>query len=1253
MKRALAGLAVLLGAALAHAGEPDFLLRLERRTTADLESLVSDGVTVVLDARTLLLVQGDDALQARLQEQGWRTSVVDTEPWRWDYVQAGLREDSDPSVLSASGPIVLSAENWVLVRVPAGASLEPLTGAGAFLYRLPREGIAAPRVLDRGEAARRRSSGDDAPDPVVQKIVAGISPTAIDGYWADLAENPPTGTRFSQSQGCRDASTYCHDHFTGLGLTAEYQNWSASHAPNAIGTRLGAIDPSRVYVVIGHVDDLPSSGPAPGANDNASGTVNVLESARALSCWATRNTVKFIACTGEEQGLLGSDAYAADAALRGEEIRGVINMDMIGWMGNGAPNPENLDLNFNGPSEWLGEAFAAAATTYGTGLTVDAFYCPSLTASDHASFWERGYPAVCGITDNEGYCGHGGNYPYYHQSSDTIANCGDTQFFHAVVRTSVATLAELAGAFKISFGKEAFPCGADLTVLLGDPDLDTDPGSPQTVAVEVWSTSEPTPATLLLTERGDHSMIFEGTLPTTAGPPVAGDGLLSVAPGDLLHARYVDARDCDGSTGVTYVADSRVDCTGPAISAVGTTSVSDTAAKIVWTTDEPADSVAVWGPVVPPSTTSTGNAEAVAHEVGLSGLQSCTVYWFEVRSTDGAGNIARADNGGGFFHFETLGNFGAGLQPCHAGRVTIDRAAWACGEEASFNVVDLDLNADPGAIESVPLHVTSTTDPAGEWVAATETGPNTSRFAARMPLATGTPQPDGVVQVDDGDTLTVTYRDADDGAGSSAISYATASLDCTGPRVSNLRIEAITDARATVRFDTAEPGDTVVEWGTTPALGQVVSSATATTSHAATLTGFDACQEIFVRVRSTDERGNEAVADDAGQPFAFRGGLIPGLYWKASFEGGSAGWTLQGEWEIGPPGARGGSAGGWPDPAAAYNHSAALGHDLTGHGSFAGDYEPGRTEAARSPLLDATTWQRTKLIFYRQLNSGFGDLATAWLYNPVGLSFYSSANFPVTENGWSMQTYDVAAYVDGKPSVQLEFREKANNSGNYSGWNVDDVIFKDGALPDYGPCGGCAAGPAFAGADRAVDADACGAGGIVVSWPRAASWGTGGGGSYAVYRGVAPGFPADAAHLVAAGIGMTSFEDANAPAGSLYYLVRAENDESCGGGPANQGVTDDNAHYVAVASTSSLPLPLEVGSLAVSLVGDAHVRLAWGADSGVSLHRVYRSLGPEPGGFSAIGETADQRFDDLGQGADRENYFYLVRGLNACGQEGP
>jgi hypothetical protein len=174
-----------------------------------------------------------------------------------------------------------------------------------------------------------------------------------------------------------------------------------------------------------------------------------------------------------------------------------------------------------------------------------------------------------------------------------------------------------------------------------------------------------------------------------------------------------------------------------------------------------------------------------------------------------------------------------------------------------------------------------------------------------------------------------------------------------------------------------------------------------------------------------------------------------------------------------------------------------------------------------------------------------------------------------------------------------------------------------------------------------------------VSWDAAPAWGTGGSGTYSVYRGTAPGFPADPAHRVAKGVSTLSYSDTTAPAGTLYYLVRAENNETCSSGPQNGGLVDDNAVYVPVTETTSRPTPAAIAGLAVSRPSLSHVRLSWPAASGASSYRVFRSLSPAPGDFGVLGEAGGLSYDDLGSGATLENYFYLVRGLNPCGTEGP
>lgn len=1231
---------------------PQLLVRIERIGREDLAALRAEGLPVVMELSPCLLMRGGREDLSRLTGLGYTGEILDADAGGARYLVVGLRPDSDRDALAAVGESLLEEENWVLLRLHPGATLDPLHRARVFISSVPDRPADPPVAVPRPLMDALRDGA--TPDPVVEKVVAAVDEGEIDRVLADLTSNPPTGSRYSLGQGCRDAADYCYETYGSLGLPAEYHDWNPSHAPNVIGEMAGAVHPERIYIVVGHLDDLPSSGPAPGADDNASGSVNVLESARVMSCWATKNTVRYLNATGEEQGLKGSHAYAQAAKDRGDDIRGVINMDMIAWEGDGLPSPEDLDVNYNGPSEWLGVLFAENASTYDTGLIVDAFYCPSLTASDHYAFWQRGYDAICGITDNENYCGHGGNYPYYHTSDDTIANCGNLSLFYGVVRTSVATLAEMAEPFKITFAETAYSCGGTARVLVGDRDLNSDPNVQESIVVDVWSGSETQPEKLALLERGTDSMIFEGEITLTTAPPSPGDGLLSVTEGDLLEAEYVDALDCDGATEVTYRSSSRVDCSAPLITGVHETDVTDVAAAIVWTTDEGADSVVVWGETIPPDQTATGDPLTTDHRVDLSGLQECTTYYYEARSTDPAGNIAIADNGGSYFHFETLGDFGNGLQACHEGQVDIEDLVYSCSDTVSFTVVDLDLNSDPEAIETVTLEVTSTTETEAELVTATETDINSSRFSASIDTAAGPPQTDGVLQAANGDLITVTYHDADDGTGAAAVAFDTADADCRGPAITGLRVDTISDARATVRFETDEPGDTVIEWGTTPALGQTASDAGMVTAHEIPINQFDTCETIYIRASSSDRFSQTGTASGPDGPFAFQTATIPGLYWKDGFETGAAGWSLEGEWEVGTPAGLGGSSGP-PDPAEAYNNTSLLGHDLSGQGSFGGDYEASIVESAESPHLDATTWSNTKLLFYRRLASGAGDEASLWLWAGPGRNLYSSAGALVQDGSFQVQSFDIGPLVDGRPSIWIEFRQESDGAGQYSGWNVDDVIFKDGTLPDYGPCGGCSVAPAFAGATSADDDDACAAGSVTVGWDRAVAWGSGGDGSFDIYRDLSEGFSPSASNLVASGISALSYSDTSAPADQeVFYLVRAENDETCGSGPANGGLTDTNQVYLAVTDGSSQALPVEVDALTVSLVGaGAHVRLSWQAAPGSASYRLLRSITPDPADFAALAETPDLFHDDPGAGSDRETYYYLVRGLNTCGQEGP
>jgi len=438
-------LATLLLASLAQADGPA-LLRVERKVAADRDSLIAAGVPLVLEHESLFLALGDaPAIRQRLEALGKAGVVVDPDTTGSTYYVAGLRSGATPGDLAATcGELLLVEDGWVLLRAtgePAAACFE---STGWFLRKLSMEPLRPTVPLPEPYASWQRGEMPLLdPHPVVQTIVDDLTPATIQANWEGMVN--ATTTRYSKSAGCVTATDNVFATFQALGLSPVRQNHTSGHAPNVIGTITGYTHPEQVVIVIGHIDDVPSTGAAPGADDNASGAATVVSAAQAMAGYTFEKTVKLIAVTGEEQGLYGSEYYAEQAENAGEQIVAVLDADMTGWQGDGLPaTGENLDVNTNAASAWLGTLLSQAATAYGTGCVINAFPCASMVYSDHAPFWERGWPAVCAITDNEGSCGQAGEYPYYHTINDTLANCGNPAFYATTVKAFVATAAHLA-----------------------------------------------------------------------------------------------------------------------------------------------------------------------------------------------------------------------------------------------------------------------------------------------------------------------------------------------------------------------------------------------------------------------------------------------------------------------------------------------------------------------------------------------------------------------------------------------------------------------------------------------------------------------------------------------------------------------------------------------------------------------------------------------------------------------------------------
>lgn len=185
-------------------------------------------------------------------------------------------------------------------------------------------------------------------------------------------------------------------------------------------------------IVVGaHYDAVPG---CPGADDNATGVAVLLELARAIAHHPARHPVRLVAFDLEEYGLLGSRAYAQTLTEAGQSIRLMLSLEMLGYCTD-APQSQTYPpgLKYIYPSQGN---FLALVGNWRTlpdlvrlswqvsrAGSVPCWWLPAgnrghlvpdTRRSDHAPFWDRGYPAIM-VTDTANL-----RNPHYHRDSDRL-----------------------------------------------------------------------------------------------------------------------------------------------------------------------------------------------------------------------------------------------------------------------------------------------------------------------------------------------------------------------------------------------------------------------------------------------------------------------------------------------------------------------------------------------------------------------------------------------------------------------------------------------------------------------------------------------------------------------------------------------------------------------------------------------------------------------------------------------------------------
>jgi hypothetical protein len=256
------------------------------------------------------------------------------------------------------------------------------------------------------------------------------------------------------------AGDYITDQFRDAGLVVQPHVFQAFGHRNrnivaSFRDRAGSRARRPLLILAAHYDTVARS---PGADDNASGVAVMLEAARRLADLDRPGPWVFIGFAQEEQHCLGSTLYAIKARQSGLHVQGMIALECVGYVSHKPGSQQHIrELPFAMPDvgNFLGVAsnpeaaalmqqFEKAAGCYVSDLPLVSLAVPNAghdfpdtRRSDHAPFWDAGYPALM-LTDTANF-----RNPWYHHPGDRLETL-DLPFMVKVTKAIMAFLAEAA-----------------------------------------------------------------------------------------------------------------------------------------------------------------------------------------------------------------------------------------------------------------------------------------------------------------------------------------------------------------------------------------------------------------------------------------------------------------------------------------------------------------------------------------------------------------------------------------------------------------------------------------------------------------------------------------------------------------------------------------------------------------------------------------------------------------------------------------
>ncbi|MBT8144225.1 MAG: cadherin-like domain-containing protein, partial [Gammaproteobacteria bacterium] len=359
-----------------------------------------------------------------------------------------------------------------------------------------------------------------------------------------------------------------------------------------------------------------------------------------------------------------------------------------------------------------------------------------------------------------------GSYDITWQASDSASTPNTT-----VTVQRVTILANDTGTVVLE--PASFVPGTALSVTVSDADHDVDGATADTVSVVISNLATLETETVVLTETGPATAVFNATLDTLFGtsPGLDNDALLVVEAGQTVEARYDDALDISGNPAVA-TDQSDVDGGFDGSITMSPASIVPGDTLTITVTDTDLDTDPGLAETLDITVTEGAESETVTltETTPNSGIFSAslpTQFGTAGNSEDGIVDVQAGNTIVASYDDVLLGNGGSATVSDSSavgggtdGSATLAPDPVVVGDLLMLSVTDPDLNTNPAVAETVNVSVSDGVET--ETVLLTETAANTGVFSGSLPTQFGTagPDEDGILDVQDSQTITLTYLDA-------------------------------------------------------------------------------------------------------------------------------------------------------------------------------------------------------------------------------------------------------------------------------------------------------------------------------------------------------------------------------------------------------------------------------------------------------------------------------------------------------------